>query len=147
MFQEIFNEKIAVINSNSLYADELNLPLVSTELTVDKLMGIDTDALVEHFVFKYNNSPNPQVYLIPVKNKWSNLHPQMEKLNRKSTTNNHPEPEPFEIANPSDLPIRYIQFSAKQFIRHAKFGSIYTINPNVSKFVVSTNPLDDEIDE
>ena len=40
-----------------------------------------------------------------------------------------------EISNEKNLPIRYIHFSAKYVVNHETYGLIYTMNPNVSKFI------------
>ena len=137
--EQIFNDNIRVINSHSPVCSELNLPLISQQLTVEQLMSIDTDVFLEYFVERYNTSLNPTVFLIAVKTKWSTIHPLFEQLD-----SNPPPIVPFQesihdISN--NLPIKYIHFSAKYYVAHKTLGSIYTINPNVSKFIVSNkNP-------
>lgn len=143
MFEEIINNKIGQINSTIHCCDHLNLPLVSKELTIEKLLEIDTNLFVEYFAERYNNSTEPKVYLIPVQTKWSNLNPMIEHFGKKKQVDDFEDKSKFEISNEKKLPVRYIYFTAKYFVKHASLGSIYTINPNVSKFIVSTEiPID-----
>lgn len=142
MFEEIINNKIDTVNSYVLSCEELILPLISKEFPISKILEIDTNKFLEYFVEKYNTSAKPKVYLIPLKSKWGNLHSIFEFAGRKQPT--IVDECSFEILNEKNLPIRYVHFSAKYIVKHETYGSIYTINPNVSKFVITANNLIDE---
>ena len=142
MFEDIINNNIDVVNSSVLYCDELNLPLISKEFPISKILEIDTNKFLEYFVERYNTSAKPKVYLIPLKSKWGNLHSMFEYVGRKQST--IVDEFSFEISNEKNLPIRYVHFSAMYIVKHETYGLIYTINPNVSKFVITTNNLIDE---